>query len=128
MYYKFENELKEALIINRPNRFIMEIKINGKVQKAHCPSTGKIGRFSFKDTPCLVSISESEIRKTKFTVEAVSSHKSESKRKQWIGINQAKINKYIEFFLDNGFFEDMVSSKEGVMRRSEEHTSELQSH
>jgi sugar fermentation stimulation protein A len=72
-YYKFKKELQEALIVNRPNRFIMEIMINGKKEKAHCPSTGRIGNFDFKNTPCLVSESDNKTRKTKFTVEAVSS-------------------------------------------------------
>ena len=116
MYYKFEEELKEAVILERPNRFIMNILIDGKVQKAHCPSTGKIGRFSFKNTPCLVSLSHSKTRKTKFTVEAISPQKPEAKRKTWIGINQGKMNSYIEFFLRNGFFKDMVSRGEDVLR------------
>ncbi len=104
IFYKFEKELQEAVIVARPNRFIMEIILDGKKEKAHCPVTGKIGRFDFKSVPCLVSCSSNTKRKTRFTVEAISPQDSHSKRKQWIGINQGKSNDYIAFFLENNFF------------------------
>lgn len=110
MFYKFEKELREAVILDRPNRFIMEIMIDGKKQKAHCPSTGRIGNFDFKNTPCLVSESDNKSRKTKFTVEAISSQIAEKKNKKWIGINQGKSNAFIEFFLKNKFFADMIDN------------------
>ncbi|MCF6279364.1 MAG: peptidylprolyl isomerase, partial [Flavobacteriaceae bacterium] len=55
---KVKKELTESLIVNRPNRFIMEIMINGKTEKAYCPVTGRIENFDFKITPCLISISD----------------------------------------------------------------------
>lgn len=116
MFYKFEKELREALIVNRPNRFIMEIIIDGKKQKAHCPSTGRIGNFDFKNTSCLISESDNKTRKTRFTVEAVSSQLPEKKNKKWIGINQGKSNKYVEFFFKNNFFEKMIKNGEKVQR------------
>jgi len=82
MFYEFKKELREGIIVDRPNRFIMEIMIDGKRQKAHCPSTGRIGNFDFKNTPCLVSESDNKTRKTKFTVEAVSSQIPEKKNKK----------------------------------------------
>jgi len=102
-FYKFEEELIEGVIVNRPNRFIMEILVNGKKELAHCPVTGKIGRFKFKNVPCLLSISNNPKRKTNFTVEAISPQSPKSKRKSWIGINQTKSNDYLEFFLKNNF-------------------------
>ena len=38
-------------------------------------------------------------RKTNWTVEAISFDKVETRNKKWIGINQTKTNKYIEYFL-----------------------------
>ena len=116
MFYKFEKELEEATIINRPNRFIMEIIVNGKKQKAHCPATGRIGNFDFKNTPCLFSRHNSKTRKTKFTVEAISANKPESKKKPWIGINQGKSNIYIEYFLQKGYFDKMIKNGALVVR------------
>lgn len=116
MFYEFKKELREGIIVDRPNRFIMEIMIDGKRQKAHCPSTGRIGNFDFKNTPCLVSESDNKTRKTKFTVEAVSSQIPEKKNKKWIGINQGKSNQYVEFFLENNFFEKMIKNGGEVKR------------
>ena len=116
MFYKFEKELKESVITNRPNRFIMEIIVNGKSEKAHCPVTGRIGNFDFKNTPCLISTSDNKNRKTKFTVEAISPNKPEAKRKSWIGINQGKTNAYVEYFLQKGYFDKMIKQGSEVVR------------
>jgi sugar fermentation stimulation protein A len=110
MKYIFENKLVQGVIKSRPNRFIMVVDIGGNVFRCHCPSTGRIGNIEFKDVPCLLSKSENGERKTPFTVEAISldkidtkdeRNKQSTKNKQWIGINQNKINKYVEYFLKN---------------------------
>ena len=115
-YYKFKEKLGEGIIRNHPNRFIMDIEIDGKLEKAHCPVTGKIGSFDFKNTPCLFSISKNPKRKTKYTIEAISKNKPESKRKSWIGINQARSNDYVEFFLKNNFMEKIISKNSEILR------------
>lgn len=71
MQYKFPKKLVKGLIKSRPNRFIMLVEINGKLEKCHCPSTGKIGNIEFKNILCLLSKSDSKNRKTKYTVEAI---------------------------------------------------------
>ncbi len=116
MFYKFEKELKEAVITSRPNRFIMEIIVNGKKAKAHCPVTGRIGNFDFKNTPCLISTSNNKNRKTEFTVEAISPNSPETKRKRWVGINQSKANAYVEYFLQKGYFDKMIKNGNEVIR------------
>ena len=105
--YIFPEKLTKGLIKSRPNRFIMLVKIKGKLEKCHCPSTGRIGNIEFKNIPCLVSRSENPRRKTKYTVEAIS-----PKPKLWVGINQTKANSYIEFFLKNNLLQKMIKSKE----------------
>jgi len=97
MKYLFKEKLIEGIIKSRPNRFIMNVEINKKIEKCHCPSTGRIGNIIWKDIPCLLSKSENTNRKTKFTVEAFKT------KNQYIGINQTKANEYIEFFLKNNF-------------------------
>jgi len=108
-FYKFKTPLKEALIKSRPNRFIMIIEVDGKEHKAHCPATGRIGNIKFKDIPCLISEPEDKNteRKTKFTVEAISINSGKS----WIGMNQTRVNKYIEFFLNNNMLKKMISGE-----------------
>ena len=43
-----------------------------------------------------------------FTVEAVSLNRPEDTEKEWIGINQNAANRYVEHFLVNGGFKNMV--------------------
>jgi sugar fermentation stimulation protein A len=92
MKYLFDEKLRKGVIKSRPNRFIMMVDVKGKVERCHCPSTGRIGNIKFENVPCLLSRARGD-RKTKFTVEAI---RAEGK---WIGINQIQANRYIEFFL-----------------------------
>ncbi len=103
----FDEELIHGLIKSRPNRFIMLVEIDGTIEKCHCPSTGRIGNIEFKDIPCLLSKSKSAVRKTGYTVEAIS-----PSDKIWVGINQTKANSYIEFFLRNNLLIKMINAKE----------------
>ena len=72
MKYKFDEKLKEAIVIKRNSQFTMDIEIDGKVEKAHCPTTNRIGDLELKNVACLVSKSEDPKRKLKWTVEAIS--------------------------------------------------------
>lgn len=101
-YLKFPKPLTEGLILSRPNRFIMFVKINNKTVKAHCPSTGRIGNITFKNIPCLFSKSDNPKRKTGYTVEAISLDSISQKNKKWIGINQVRTNAIVEYFIKTG--------------------------
>ena len=114
--YKFKEKLREGLIKSRPNRFIMMVKLGNKTSKCHCPSTGRIGDLVFEDIPCLLSKANNDKRKTDHTVEAISLDPINKKSKKWIGINQIKINKYVEFFLKNNQFSKMIRTKNNVAR------------
>ena len=70
MKYKFEKELKEAILIKRNSQFTMDIEIDREVEKAHWPTTNRIGDIETKNIACLVSISYDPKRKLKYTVEA----------------------------------------------------------
>jgi len=105
--YVFDEPLIKGLIKSRPNRFIMSVKIANKIEKCHCPTTGKIGNIEFKNIPCLLSNSKNTTRKTKYTVEAIA-----PSAKIWLGINQIKANRYIEFFLKNNLLTKIINVKE----------------
>jgi sugar fermentation stimulation protein A len=96
--FEFKVLLVEGLIKSRPNRFIMNVEVNGNIEKCHCPTTGKIGNIVFNNVPCLLSKSENIGRKTPYTVEAFFMNES------WIGINQTAVNRYVEHFLKVGLF------------------------
>jgi len=108
----FAHPLSEGVIKSRPNRFIMLVKSGGSLVKCHCPSTGRIGDIIFENIPCLLSKAETEGRKTKYTVEAISLDPPGRKNKTWIGINQTKANDYVYFFLKHGRMPRLV--KKGV--------------
>jgi len=101
--YFFKERLIRGVIRSRPNRFIMFVDIDGKIEKCHCPATGRIGNILFKDIPCLLSRSNNLTRKTKYTVEAI------IVSKKTIGINQTKANTYIDFFLKNKLLNKMIN-------------------
>ncbi|OAL09969.1 sugar fermentation stimulation protein [Candidatus Mycoplasma haematobovis] len=114
--YIFAEPLIEGVISERTNRFRINVFINNEVHLCHCPSTGKIGNFDLKNRPCLLSKSNNPKRKTAYTVEAVSLNKVEDKYKTWIGINQNAVNRYVEHYLLNGGFENMVGKEQSILR------------
>ena len=115
MHYRFDEPLIEGIIKSRPNRFLMEVEVGGKLLLCHCPVTGRIGDVSFSDIPCLLSLEEIASRRTNLTVEAISLDKASKKKKNWIAINQKTINNHINFFIKNNFLPKMKLGK--VVRR-----------
>ena len=116
MIYKFEEKLIEGIIKSRPNRFIMLVDISNSIFKCHCPSTGRIGNIDFKNIPCLVSKANNMDRSTSYTVEAISLDPLEKRHKKWIGINQNKVNAYIEFFIKNNYLSGIAKNGNKVKR------------
>jgi sugar fermentation stimulation protein A len=116
MEYLFDERLKEGLIRSRPNRFIMNVLVDGKVEKCHCPSTGRIGNLGFENVPCLLSRGRNPERKTRYTVEAFSLDDPDRGKKSWIGINQTKANEYVEFFIRAGLLKGMLGEVKEVRR------------
>jgi sugar fermentation stimulation protein A len=66
--------------------------------------------------PCLLSASTDHKRKTPYTVEAVLLARPEDRAKSWIGINQNAANRYVEHYLRNGSFANMVGDATEVRR------------
>jgi len=116
MKYEFEKPLKEAIILRRNSQFTMDIEIDGKVEKAHCPTTNRIGDIDTKNITCLVSISDDPKRKLKYTVEAVSCDELDNPNKNWIGINQILSNKLVEYFLQTHQLDKMVKNYDTIKR------------
>ena len=107
----FEKPLGEGLILRRSNRFLMDVLIDNKIEICHCPCTGSINNLVFENIPCLFSESSDLKRKTRHTIEAISLNNVAEKNKYWIGINQNKANRYIEFFLKQNMLKNMVDCK-----------------
>ncbi|MDR0678120.1 MAG: DNA/RNA nuclease SfsA [Holosporaceae bacterium] len=111
--FEFEQQLLGGLIKSRPNRFIMNVEVNGKIERCHCPTTGKVGNIIFQNIPSLLSKSVNINRKTPYTVEAFQWECGKDRNKSWIGINQTAVNRYVEYFLKAGLFND---TREAVHR------------
>ena len=77
----------------------MLVKAGGRTLRCHCPTTGRLGDLNLSGLPCLYSTSNAKSRKTRYTVEAVS---TSPKGGSWVGINQNAANRYFEFFLRSG--------------------------
>jgi sugar fermentation stimulation protein A len=97
----FAEPLSTGIIVRRPNRFIIEVEIDGAVVGCHCPTTGRIGNLILDGLRCLLSRSHSSTRKTPYTVEAISVDPPDSRDVTWIGINQNAANRYVEQALRN---------------------------
>jgi sugar fermentation stimulation protein A len=113
--YLFQSPLAEGLIKSRPNRFIMEVEVDGALCRCHCPVTGRIGSIRFEDIPCLLSKGV-EGRKTPYTVEAISLDPPGRRKKKWVGINQGRVNDYVAFFLRENAFAGMFPSVDTLER------------
>lgn len=92
----------------------MIVKLEDKVVRCHCPTTGRLGEVDLKGLSCLVSSATSENRKTGFTVEAISFQESKKENRSWTGINQTAANRYVEHFLRTGQLSRMAK---GDLRR-----------
>jgi len=111
--FKFQEPLQEGVVVSRPNRFIMMVRIGGWTVRCHCPTTGRLGDAAISNVPCLVSRSRTRARKTEATVEAISL-RPVTEGESWIGINQTAANRYVEHFLRTDQLARMAS---GQVRR-----------
>ena len=114
----FDPPLIEGIIVKRKGQFIFIVKINDEEVACHCPTTGRIGNIDVKGRPCLLSKSIDSKRKTTYTVEAISLNKIDDTNKEWIGINQNAINRYVEYYLLNGGFSNMIGRENQVRRET----------
>ena len=108
--FLFPRPLRQGAIVSRPNRFIMLVRAGGRSLRCHCPTTGRLGDLNLSGLPCLHSTSGVKSRKTRYTVEAISTSGGDG----WVGINQTAANRYLEFFLKNGALRRMAR---GPVRR-----------
>lgn len=115
-FFKFETELLEGKIKVRKSQFVIEVETKDGILSCHCPTTGRIGNIELNGRPCLLSKSQNAKRKTPYTVEAISLNRVDDKYKVWIGINQNAVNRYVEFFLNSGAFNEMVENGKTILR------------
>lgn len=120
--YRFDNRLVEGIIKSRPNRFIMNVMIDNKMYRCHCPVTTRIGEIVMDNIPCLLSKQPEEWnRETQYNVEAISL----DDRKTWIGINQLNSNTFVEYFMRAGCLKELTGPVDCIKREVPYHNSKL---
>lgn len=114
--FTFPEPLIEGVIERRRSQFTMQVVVGGESVSCHCPTTNRIGDIDLGGRPCLLSKAADPKRKTPYTVEAVSLNRPMDADKSWIGINQNAANRYVEHYLANGGFSEMVGHDAEVRR------------
>ena len=61
-------DLVKAIFINRANRFIAEVEIDGEIVKAHLPNTGRCKELLIDGTTVYLKPSDNPNRKTKYSL------------------------------------------------------------
>jgi len=115
--YQFFEPLFEGIILERPNRFLMKVKYKNKQILCHCPVACKIESLILNERPCLISRHQTTKRKHAYTVEAIYLGKNKKNITQWAGINQVKINEFVEFFLKNGSLQKISGNNLSSIKR-----------
>lgn len=103
---KYTNIIK-AKFINRPNRFISYVNIEGKTESAHVKNTGRCKELLIPDTNVYLEIAENPDRKTKYDLITV------EKNNTLVNIDSQAPNKVIEEWLKKG----KIFSKKAVIKR-----------
>lgn len=114
--FVFSAPLTQGVIVKRKSQFTIVVEKDGAKYSCHCPTTGRVGDMDLGGRPCLLSAAADPNRKTPFTVEAVSLDRPETSDKRWIGINQNAANRYVEHYLKNGGFADIIGENKTVLR------------
>ncbi len=95
---KYEN-IKKGIFIDRPNRFIANVEIDGKIEVVHVKNTGRCRELLIPGVVVYVQKFENTNRKTKFDLIAV------CKGNELYNIDSQAPNKvFYEWVLESGYF------------------------
>ncbi|MGI6492918.1 MAG: DNA/RNA nuclease SfsA [Pelotomaculum sp.] len=98
---KYEN-IKKALFLSRPNRFIANIEIDGREEICHVKNTGRCKELLLPRANIYVQEQQSKRRKTKYDLISV------YKQERLINIDSQAPNKlFHEWVLESNFFKDV---------------------
>jgi DNA-binding sugar fermentation-stimulating protein len=107
----YAKPLVKGRIINRPNRYVAYVDLNGKTVKCHTPVGGRIGGLTIDNLPCLLS-GPHEGRATEYTVEAIGLGEESDPDFQWLAIHQGAVNAYVKEFLLGGLMPSLAPGLE----------------
>ncbi len=100
------NNIRQAIFINRINRFVAEVDIDGKKELCHVKNTGRLRELLVKDAKVYVEEHDNTERKTKYSLIAV------QKGERVINIDSQAPNKvFYEWAASGGFLDGVVLVK-----------------
>lgn len=74
--FKPFSEIQQGIFLRRLNRFVVEVKKEGKTHQAHLPNPGRLWEHLLPGAPLLLTVSSNPQRTTKLTVVGVKKEKS----------------------------------------------------
>jgi len=97
---KYTYTWKHGRFINRPNRFIAYVDIEGTAVKCHVPNTGRLRELLPEDVEVLVSYHPDEERKTEYSLRMIKRHGV------WVSIDSQAPNAIVEEAINNDVIEE----------------------
>lgn len=102
---KYENMI-EGVFVSRPNRFIAEVKIDGKIEKAHVKNTGRCRELLIPGTKIFLQEHDNPSRKTKYSLIGV------MKGDVMVNIDSQAPNKVVgEWLWQGGIYQNQIVIK-----------------
>jgi sugar fermentation stimulation protein A len=104
---KYEN-ITYAKFIERPNRFVAHVELNGKVEKVHVKNTGRCKELLLPDSDVVLVKSDNPARKTQYDLIAVYKNGL-----GWVNIDSQAPNQAVKEWLNNSpeLFENITLLK-----------------
>ena len=90
----------EARFLDRPNRFIAHVEINGKLETVHVKNTGRCKELLLPGVPVVLAKADNPSRKTKHDLIAV-----KKKNLGWVNIDSQAPNKAVMEWLEKQDFD-----------------------
>jgi len=102
---KFENKLILAEFVNRPNRFLAQVKVADELVMAHVPNTSRLNELTIPGVRVAVSYHNDENRKTKYSLRMM------EKNNEWFSIDSQLPNALVEEAIKNNVVETAQNAK-----------------
>lgn len=92
-------EIADGIFVDRPNRFIAHVEVNGAVETVHVKNTGRCKELLLPGTTVRLEVSDNPKRKTKYDLVAV--HKQGL---GWVNMDSQAPNKVVgEWLAKQGY-------------------------
>jgi len=93
-----KNTFLNGILVKRYKRFFADVQLDNNVVTAHCPNTGSMMGLLDAGNKVLLSKSDNEKRKLKYTLEVIKVKKSH------VGVNTHRTNRIVEKALNGNVF------------------------